>query len=108
MTELAIEMEHYKELAMEIVYYAVLDWRRLVKSKAWKKDHRQRTYNYWQIPSVRCNFDEIRDFFRSGWCDTILTTAQVSTSSERILELLEAELEEAKKADEKRERRKKK
>lgn len=95
------------ELALEIVHYAALDWRRLVKAKAWKKDYRKSTYHYWQIPSVRCNFDEIREFFQSDWCDLLLTANQVSTTGERILALLEAELQEAIEQDERRERRKK-
>ena len=96
------------ELALEIVYYAALDWRRLVKAKAWKKDYKKNVYHYWQIPSVRCNFDELRKFFRSEWCDFLLTANQVSTTGERILALLESELEEAMEKDEMLERRKRK
>ena len=96
------------ELALEIVWYAVIDWRRLVKAQAWKNDYKKHTYHYWQIPSIRCNFDEIREFFRSDWCDLLLSVNRVSTTGERILALLESELEEAIKQDERKERRKKK
>lgn len=97
------------ELAFEIIHYAVLDWRRLINAKAWKADGKRRgVYHEWQIPNIRCNFEELRRFFGSEWCDLLLTVGGVSTTGERILALLEVELEEAKKADEKRERRKKK
>ena len=96
------------ELALEIVHYATLDWRRLVNQKAWKVDYRRNTKHYHIIPNTRCNFDELRQFFRSEWCDTLLTANRVATTGDRILALLEAELEEAIKKDERKKRRKKK
>lgn len=96
------------ELALEIVHYAVLDWRRMVAAKAWNVDYRRNTKHYHRIPNTRCNFDELRKFFKSGWCETLLTANRVATTGERILALLEAELEEAIAKDNRKKRRKKK
>lgn len=95
------------ELALEIVHYAVLDWRRLVKAKAWKIDYLRPAHQYWQIPNVRCNFDELRLFFKSDWCDLLLTVNHVATTGQRILQQLEKELEAAKESEKRQARRKK-
>lgn len=84
------------ELSLEIVKYAVFDWRRLVASKAWECEKFRSARHVWQVPNCQCNFTELRRFFESEWCDFILSTNQVATTGERILRLLEAELEEAK------------
>lgn len=96
------------ELALEIVHYAVLDWRRMVATKAWYKDYRRNTKHYHLIPNTRCNFDELRQFFKSDWCDTLLTVNRVATTGERILAILEEELEDAIEKDNRKKRRKKK
>ena len=70
-------------LAATIVIQAVVDWRELVKRKAWRdKD-----------PSRYCNFEELRKFFKSEWCAFLLLKFEVDP--ERILEILEAELASA-------------
>lgn len=84
------------ELSLEIVKYAVFDWRRLVTSRAWECEKFRSARHVWQVPNCQCNFTELRRFFKSEWCDFILSTNQVATTGERILRLLEAELEEAK------------
>lgn len=84
------------ELALEVVKYAVFDWRRLVSTRAWENEKFHSPRHVWQVPNCQCNFTELRRFFKSEWCDFILSTNHVSTTGERILKLLEAELAEAK------------
>ena len=90
-----IEHCNMTDLALEIVYYAALDWRRLVKARAWDADSKRGDYHEWQLPNNRCNFTELRQFFRSDWCEFLLRVNHVATTGSRILALLEAELEEA-------------
>ena len=96
------------ELALEIVHYAVLDWRKMVAAKAWEKDFRRNTKHYHLIPNTWCNFDELRQFFKSEWCDQLLSTNRVATTGERILAMLEAELDDAIAKDNRKKRRGKK
>ena len=84
------------ELALEVVKYAVFDWRRLVSTRAWENEKFKSPRHIWQVPNCQCNFDELRRFFRGEWCDFILRAHQASTTGERILRLLEEELEAAK------------
>ena len=76
-------------LAAEIVAQAVEDWRTLVKKKAW-------------LPSVpvstHCNFNDIRSFLRSEWCELLLLPCEMD--AQRILQILEEELREAQRKDE--------
>lgn len=94
------------EMALEIVHYAVLDWRRLVKARAWEYEKFRPAHYYWQVPNCQCNFTELRSFFKSEWCDFILSVNHVATTGERILRQLEGELEEAMTKGAKKERRK--
>lgn len=70
-------------LAAEIVIHAVADWRELVKAGKWDDP----------APQVRCNFDELRVFFKSEWCDFIMH--KFDMSPETLLAMLEEELAEA-------------
>lgn len=70
-------------LAAEIVIFAIKDWRELVNKKAWTR----REY------SPRCNLTELREFFRGEWCAFLVHRWNVAP--ERILEMLEAELQQA-------------
>ena len=84
------------DVGLEIVNRAVLDWRLLIRAKAWKKKKLYPTQGGTEkLPSYRCNFDELRRFFRGDWCEDILVGAGVSTTKERILDVLERELGEA-------------
>lgn len=74
-------------LCSEIVIHAIVDWRMLIKSRAYLEP----------LPNANCNFDELRAFFKSSWCEFIMQKFEISTL--RILEILEEELEEAKRKD---------
>lgn len=71
-------------LAAEIVAGAVEDWRGLVKQKAWLNAY----------PSRVCNFNELRIFFKSEWCEFLMQNFSMQPTE--LLQLLEKELEEAK------------
>lgn len=75
-------------MAAEIVAGAIDDWRRLVKEKAWLDE----------IPSRYCNFDELRSFFKSEWCEFLMQN--FSMQPHELLQLLEKELQEAKRKGE--------
>lgn len=77
------ESDPFGLLAVTIVTQAIFDWRTLIKARAWEEE---RTSRY-------CNFDELRNFFKSDWCDLLLIKTQ--WESERILAILEAELQAA-------------
>lgn len=95
------------DLGLEIVSRAVMDWRLLIKAKAWKcKKLYPAQGGIEKIPSYRCNFEELRRFFRGDWCETILVGAGASTTKEKILDVLERELGEAMLKDEMKEARK--
>lgn len=74
----------YRRLAAAIALKAVKDWRSLIRAHAWEEEHT--IYNK--------NFEELRSFFRSGYCQLLLTGSNLSPTY--ILETLEKELEEAK------------
>jgi hypothetical protein len=95
------------EWMLEIVNRAVLDWRLLIQAKAWKckKFYPVRGGNE-KLPSYNCNFAELRQFFKSEWCQLCLQMNRSSLSAVMILNKLEAELAEAMEKDEARERRK--
>lgn len=82
-------------LAMSIIMQAIADWRFLVKKRAWEIDYNSRY----------CSFDEMRNFFRGDWCAMLLIKTE--WSGERILELLEAELQEAMQKPKKKGRKRK-
>lgn len=92
------------DLGVEIVHRAVLDWRLLIQSKAWKREKLLPEDNSGKLPTVYCNFKELRRFFKSDWCELILTGAGVT--KETILNKLEKELAEAIEKDEEKEARK--
>lgn len=73
----------WKRFAAEIVIHAVDDWRTLVKRAAWLDTKEDK----W------CNFAELRNFFKSEWCAFLMQDFEIEPT--RILELLEAELQEA-------------
>ena len=77
------ENDPYGLFAVSIVMQAIADWRFLVQKRAWEDDH----------ISYHCGFDEMRNFFRGDWCAMLLTKTEFE--GERILELLEAELQTA-------------
>lgn len=77
----------YDRIAAEIVIGAIRDWRVLVNRKAWID----------RTPSPQCNFDEIRRFFRSQYCDFIMQN--FSMTPEDVLMLLEGELQQATQKD---------
>ena len=87
--------EPVERLAAEIVAAAVHDWRSLVRKKAWKDE-----------PKPNCNFTELRNFFKSDWCEFIMQNFEISPA--RILALLEKELQEAKQQDAETNKRKRK
>lgn len=89
------------EWMLEIVNRAVLDWRLLIRAKAWKStgDFHKRKKNVWLIPNYYCNFTELRQFFKSEWCAVCLQMNNSSTNAPLILEKLEAELASAMKKD---------
>lgn len=95
------------EWMLEIVNRAVQDWRLLIRAKAWKCErfHPARGGKE-PIPSYRCNFTELRQFFKSQWCEMCLQMNHSSVNPVTILEKLEAELAEAILKDEAREARK--
>ena len=70
-------------LAAEIVIHAIADWRELVKARKWNDPS----------PQARCNFDELRAFFKGEWCDFIMQKFDMSPIA--LLAMLEAELAEA-------------
>ena len=95
------------DLGLEIVNRAVLDWRLLISAKAWKCKELIPAQGWNEkIPSKNCNFAELRRFFKGKWCDTILVSTGASITAEKILKILERELEEAMEKDAKREARK--
>lgn len=73
-------------LAAAIIKGAVEDWRRLIKRRAWEKE----TSGIGKV-----TFDEIRNFFNSGWCGFLMNGMTIKP--ETILIKLEEELKEAKK-----------
>lgn len=75
--------------AAQIVIHAIQDWRELVKAKAWLDK-----------PNARCNFNELRLFFKGEWCDFLLQNFAVDPK--RILEMLEAELAAAQEKEERK------
>jgi hypothetical protein len=75
--------EGYARLAAEIVILAIDDWRQLIARRAW--DGRM----YYMR-----NFDELRRFFQSEYCDFLMMNFDIEPAA--LLELLEKELEEAK------------
>lgn len=95
------------DLGIAIVQQAVADWRSLIRAKAWKYSTPVKQMGgIEQLPSPRCNFGELRGFFNGDWCDTILSSAGISTTKEKILDVLERELGEAILKDTQKEARK--
>ena len=84
------------EWMLEIVHRAVLDWRQLIRAKAWKcKEWYPAQSGVTKIPGYRCNFTELRQFFKSDWCAVCLQLNNSSVNPVVLLERLEAELAEA-------------
>lgn len=95
------------EWMLEIVHRAVLDWRLLIEAQAWKCHALMpvRGGNE-KVPNARCNFGELRQFFRSNWCNLCLEMNRSQMDGKTILNQLEAELAAAVEKDKKREARK--
>ena len=74
----------YRRLAASIVLQAVDDWWQLVEAHVWLD-------NYF-LPQK--NFEELRAFFKSEWCEFLLIHTDVKPGD--ILQQLEKELQEAK------------
>ena len=95
------------ELGVAILNQAVRDWHNLIRAKAWKYSTPVKQMGgIEKLPSPRCNFGELRAFFKGNWCDTILAGTGVHIEGEGILKILEDELAEAMQKDEEREARK--
>lgn len=76
----------YSLLAAEIVIHAIDDWRNLIARRAW---------NGRMI--YKNNFDELRIFFASEWCEFLMMNFDFEPAA--LLQMLEKELEEAKKKE---------
>ena len=95
------------EWLLEVVNRAVMDWRLLIQAKAWKcKRLYEAKERNMKLPSYNCNFTELRNFFKSHFCELCLQMNHSSLNAPMILEKLEAELAEAMEEDAKREARK--
>lgn len=68
-----------QELAIGIVIGAIADWRYFVKHP--------------DKQTLRYNFDELRWFFNSQWCEFLLESTEASPK--KILEILEGELNDS-------------
>jgi hypothetical protein len=77
-------------MAAEVVVSAITDWRGLIKRKAWLDGYVKHN----------CNFDELRSFFNGEWCEFLMQ--DFSMKPKELLQLLEKELQEAKRKDETR------
>lgn len=75
--------EGYKKLAVGIVVKAIEDWRVLIAARAWADGY--------ELPNK--NFEELREFFKSEYCELLLCWSTIKGVD--ILRLLEKELEEA-------------
>lgn len=78
-----IVSDPYGMLAAEIVAAAIDDWRGLIKAKAWLNEY----------PSRVCNFNELRIFFKSEWCEFLMQNFNFAPHD--VLRRLEDELQEA-------------
>lgn len=76
--------DFYSRLAAEIVIHAIEDWRNLVRARAWLDEFQK----------ANCNFDELRAFFTGEWCEFLMQNFDITPAA--VLDLLEAELAEAK------------
>ena len=82
-------------LIAAIVIRAVDDWRELIRQRSWlAKAPRQ------------VNFDELRNFFKSDWCDFLMLKFNVEPA--RVLDLLETELRDAMQREERKRKGRKK
>ena len=72
-------VEEAKNLAAAIVAQAVVDWRKLIAGKK---------------PTKECNYIELRNFFRSEYCELLLLPFP-SITGKQILKLLQEELKDA-------------
>lgn len=83
-------------MAAEIVVHAITDWRALIAKKAWSEKEQK----------ARCNFQELRSFFKSDWCAFLMMKWDIEPR--RILEMLEEELQQAMQQHSKTKERKRK
>ncbi len=79
-------------LCVAVLNRAALDWRMLIRKKAWKREAEAKT-----------NFAELRQFFNSAHCARLCSCCEDLTP-ERMLQLLERELREAMELDEREDR----
>ena len=84
-------MDAAKELAAAIMLQAVSDWRTLTRAEA----RRSKRGLGLSKPDRYCNFNELRIFFNSRWCDTLLSCSEYELTGPMILEKLERERAEA-------------
>lgn len=83
----------HRLLASAVLERAVEDWRILIQKKAWEYEPSKNRSD--PIPNKYCNFDELRAFFKSAWCEALCEMVSENVCKETILNLLEAELKEA-------------
>lgn len=79
-------IDPWELLASQIVVQAIEDWRLLIDGKAWDKE----------FPRKWCNFDELRAFFKSQYCELLMLDCEIEPLE--ILRMLEEELRDAKRA----------
>lgn len=80
----------WEDFGKEIVIQAVKDWIFLIKRKAWKNGG----YINDQHGGAKVTFTELRQFFKSNWCEFLLNGSDIR--KEFILAQLEDMLESAK------------
>lgn len=80
-------------IASAVLTKAIEDWRMLTKKKAW--NYPPSSKRSAQLPNAECNFDELRVFFKSGWCEHLCSMISDNVCKETILKILEQELKEA-------------
>ena len=84
-------MDAVKELAAAIVLQAVDNWRTLTRAEA-----RRSKQGFSQAPPRRyCNIQELRIFFKSAWCEMLLSCSEYEVTGPLILAKLEQERAEA-------------
>ena len=81
-----------RALAIMIIKRAVDDWRTQIKKRIWL---------LWPSEPDYDGFDELRCFFRSDWCKEL---APKGMPAEKMLAILEEELEQAKNLKEEKEK----
>lgn len=73
-----------------IIVRAVEDWYALIRERAWE-------HGGSSVHNPKVSFGELRNFFRSDWCKTLIPPG-FGMDNYEMLEFLEEKLEEAKRA----------